>query len=556
MKLENVFGYELQVSMHLHWRCTLVQWFFVHQGLPRLSLTGISTIKDCSCPEPGEGLLGRQMKLSYSFADESSFNFKDCLSGVFIPGCVPGTESPIVDDRFDIRIPNSFYIYKMRKSITLLIIQFTFLLSTFSQVTKKDFDFLSKYYNDQYKKLIRVRGIDTSTYFSSEYLKQNDPSKISGVINKYFGNSKAKIAALIYFYVDSTFFVFLADKFNVKQLSERKISLADITGLNNKMISSLTFKGEINNRAPRQRGAVLTSDDEEIDFTDINNFASTLLIPDPVILSYDHLIIVPCMNLGAFPFYLLRHKDKYLVDHLSYSIAPSLIEVEASCRKNEARQGSTGLGRKVKYAFERPLLVANPKYPTKTKFIFPDLPGAKTEIEGSLKFFADVPYKYYAGATATKQNVLRDFKTHDLIYFATHGISSSSNPLDSCFLVLGGEKNAFFTNREILKYFDSATKMELVILSACQTGLGKSMDAGIIGLSRAFQIAGANHVVMSLWNVDDDATAFLMQRFLMYIQLEHKFFPAEPLRKAILATKQKYPDPSRWASFAVFGVPY
>lgn len=444
----------------------------------------------------------------------------------------------------------------MRKSIILLIIQCTFLFSSFSQVTKKDFDFLSKYYNDQYKKLIRERGIDTATYFSSEYIKQNDPSKISGVINKYFGNSNAKIGALIYFYLDSAFYVFIADKDTIKKLSERKISSADITGLNNKMISSLKLKAEINNRAPRQRGAVLMGDDEELDFNVISNFASSLLIPDPVIFSYDHLIIVPCMNLGAFPFYLLKHKDKFLVDHLSYSIAPSLIEVEASCKKNAARQGSGNLGKKVKYSFEKPLLVANPKYPTKTKFIFPDLPGAKTEIEGSLKFFADVPYKYYAGATATKQNVLREFTSHDLIYFATHGISSSTSPLDSCFLVLGGEKNAFFTNREILKYFDSTTKMELVILSACQTGLGKSMDAGIIGLSRAFQIAGANHVVMSLWNVDDDATAFLMQRFLMYIQLESKYFPAEPLRKAILATKQKYPDPSRWASFAVFGVPY
>ena len=107
-----------------------------------------------------------------------------------------------------------------------------------------------------------------------------------------------------------------------------------------------------------------------------------------------------------------------------------------------------------------------------------------------------------------------------------------------------------------MRYRDSTMKMDMVILSACQTGLGKSMDAGIIGLSRGFQIAGANHVIMSLWNVDDEATAFLMRRFLMYIQTESKFFPAEPLRKAIIAAKKKYPDPSKWASFAVFGVPY
>lgn len=444
----------------------------------------------------------------------------------------------------------------MRKSIILLFIQCTFLLSSFSQVTEKDFDFLSKYYNEQYKKLIRVRGIDTATYFSSEYIKQNDPSKISGVINKYFGESNAKIAALIYFYFDSTFFVFLADRKSVTQLSSKKISFTEVTELNNKVISSLKLSSSLQNRAPVKRGVSNLEKDEETDFNSINAFASDLLLPDTAILAYDHLIIVPCMNLGAFPFYLLKYKDKYLVDHLSYSIAPSLIELEAHCKKNESRLRKQNLGNKIKYTFEKPLLVANPQYPTKTNFIFPDLPGAIKEVEGSLKYFEDIPYKYYVGAAATKQNVLKEFRTHDLIYFATHGISSASNPLDSCFLILGGEKDPFFTNREILKYFDSTTNMDLVILSACQTGLGRSMDAGIIGLSRAFQIAGANHVVMSLWNVDDEATAFLMQRFLMYIQLESSFFPADPLRKAILATKQKFSDPSKWASFAVFGVPY
>lgn len=443
----------------------------------------------------------------------------------------------------------------MSKIILFLLLQCVFLNSS-SQVSEKEFDFLSKYYNEQYKKLIQARGIDANVYFSSKYINQNDPSKISGVIKKYFGESDANIAALLYFYFDSTFFVFIADKDKVTKLSERKIELNQVTDLNSKIINSLKLKKELNSRAPKLRGVNEEEDSEALDFVDINSFATKLLIPDSGILKYDHLIIVPCMNLGAFPFYLLKCKEKYLVDYLSYSIAPSLIEVEASCRKNAAKLESNSLGKRIKYNFEKPLLVANPQYPKKTKFIFPDLPGAKAEVEGSFKFFDGIPYSYYTGASATKQNVLQEFKTHDLLYFATHGISSTSNPMDSCFLVLGGEKNSFLTNREILKYFDSATKMELVILSACQTGLGKSMDAGIIGLSRAFQIAGANHVVMSLWNVDDEATAFLMQQFLMYIQVKSNFFPAEPLRKAILATKKKYPDPSKWSSFALFGVPY
>ena len=97
---------------------------------------------------------------------------------------------------------------------------------------------------------------------------------------------------------------------------------------------------------------------------------------------------------------------------------------------------------------------------------------------------------------------------------------------------------------------------EMVILSACQTGLGKSMEAGVAGLARSFLLAGSNHVIMSLWNVDDEATAYLMSRFILYLQRRNRFTPAEPLRLAILDTKKKFPHPSQWASFSLFGIDY
>lgn len=80
---------------------------------------------------------------------------------------------------------------------------------------------------------------------------------------------------------------------------------------------------------------------------------------------------------------------------------------------------------------------------------------------------------------------------------------------------------------------------QLVILSACQTGLGKSMEAGITaGIARSFLIAGASQVVMSLWNVDDEATAYLMNRFVYHLQNENLFCPSEPLRLAELDTRK------------------
>ncbi|MEZ4826234.1 MAG: CHAT domain-containing protein [Bacteroidia bacterium] len=113
----------------------------------------------------------------------------------------------------------------------------------------------------------------------------------------------------------------------------------------------------------------------------------------------------------------------------------------------------------------------------------------------------------------------------------------------------------FWSAREIQQNRFSAI---LVILSACQTGLGQSQDTGVIGLSRAFQLAGAENIIMSLWSVDDSATNSLMQLFMQKIHEPHRFFPCEPLRQAMLEYRKQNPEaePIYWASFSTFGIPY
>src|SRR5205085_8885771 len=93
---------------------------------------------------------------------------------------------------------------------------------------------------------------------------------------------------------------------------------------------------------------------------------------------------------------------------------------------------------------------------------------------------------------------------------------------------------------------------QLAVLSACKTGLGKIHDAGIIGLARAFQIAGVRRVVMSLWDIDDIATSELMQTFVKYLRSD---FPSEALRKAMVEIKARQRPPREWASFELFGTP-
>jgi CHAT domain-containing protein len=96
---------------------------------------------------------------------------------------------------------------------------------------------------------------------------------------------------------------------------------------------------------------------------------------------------------------------------------------------------------------------------------------------------------------------------------------------------------------------------DLVVLSACQTALGKEIRGeGMIGLTRGFMYAGARRVVASLWQVDDLATAELMARFYRGM-LNEKLRPAEALRRAQLemAGQKRWSSPYFWAGFTLQG---
>jgi CHAT domain-containing protein/Flp pilus assembly protein TadD len=143
------------------------------------------------------------------------------------------------------------------------------------------------------------------------------------------------------------------------------------------------------------------------------------------------------------------------------------------------------------------------------------------------------------------------------ISFATHGILNSTRPeLSGLVLSLvdrkGEAKNGFLQLNDI---FNLQLSADLVVLSACETGLGKQISGeGSIGLTRGFMYAGTPRVVVSLWKVDDDGTAELMKKFYTNI-LKKKLTPAAALRAAQLEMSQdaKYSDPYYWAGFTLQG---
>jgi CHAT domain-containing protein len=103
--------------------------------------------------------------------------------------------------------------------------------------------------------------------------------------------------------------------------------------------------------------------------------------------------------------------------------------------------------------------------------------------------------------------------------------------------------------------FNMKLKADLVVLSACETGLGKEVKGeGLMSLSRAFIYAGSPSVVVSLWNVNDETAADLMIRFYRHLQ-SGRVNKAEALRRAQLDTIRDNGFPFFWAPFVLVGKP-
>ncbi|MFT4741485.1 MAG: CHAT domain-containing protein [Marivirga sp.] len=207
------------------------------------------------------------------------------------------------------------------------------------------------------------------------------------------------------------------------------------------------------------------------------------------------------------------------------------------------------------------------------------LPGTKEEVEKITTLYAEngqrQPTLHLSNAADEQQ--LKAVDNPSVLHIATHGFfledspvnqdddsdKYSQNPLLKSGLIMAGA-NSFITSGidestgqdGILTAYEAMnmnlTNTDLVVLSACETGLGDLKNGeGVYGLRRAFFIAGADAIIMSLWSVDDAATQELMstfyQEWLTGKSKEQAFIDAQ------LATKKKYEDPFYWAAFVMVG---
>lgn len=211
-----------------------------------------------------------------------------------------------------------------------------------------------------------------------------------------------------------------------------------------------------------------------------------------------------------------------------------------------------------------------------------DLPGTKDEVQRiqDLLTAKKINAVSYLGDRATEENV-KAGKSPQVLHIATHGffLSDTEVPEDNTFagyqplalrnnpllrsgvLLAGAQQSVngsidfrhedgILTAHEAMNL--NLTQTELVVLSACETGLGEVRNGeGVYGLQRAFQAAGSQSVIMSLWKVDDQATQELMTTFYdNWIKLGNK---REAFNKAQIQLKVRYPQPKFWGAFVYNG---
>ena len=209
-----------------------------------------------------------------------------------------------------------------------------------------------------------------------------------------------------------------------------------------------------------------------------------------------------------------------------------------------------------------------------------ELPGTKLEVEniGSALISGDWRVNSLTQEAAT-ESALKNLNASRLLHIATHGFFiddkegsgplrvltqgwASQEPMMRSGLLLSGSANYLQNKIElsgengILTSYEAANLSlegtELVVLSACETARGEIQNGeGVYGLQRAFQTAGAQSIIMSLWKVDDEATQQLMTSF--YQNWTKGVSKNEALKQAQLSLKAKYPHPYFWGAFVMMG---
>ena len=273
---------------------------------------------------------------------------------------------------------------------------------------------------------------------------------------------------------------------------------------------------------------------EEAELKKRNDYLYNLLIA-PIrenIEDRRHWIVIPSGPLCQVPIHLLRDENgRPLIEKHTISYVPSVGVLRYALARNRKVGGNA-------------TVVANPALPEQGA----SLRFAETEARSVAEAFPSA--NLLLGDRATETAVKEALAQADVFHFACHGLLNTDFPMKSSLALTPDDANdGLLTAREICDY---PVKAGLVVLSACQSGSG-AMSAGwieLVGMSRAWLLAGAPSVIVSLWKIDDKATSELMAEFYRNLKTMGR---AEALQRAQLEMMKRYENPYYWGAFVLFG---
>jgi CHAT domain-containing protein len=309
--------------------------------------------------------------------------------------------------------------------------------------------------------------------------------------------------------------------------------------------------------------------------TILENSNELVLIPDDALFVLPFEMYSPQASKGNFP--LLKIPTTYYPSAVSLRLArtarlrsewqesflgladpiTSPSDPRFELAKLQLSPDKTAPAKELSSVEQAQVITPNPERLHSRGYSFERLPGTADEVQhiAALLKEENQQVDVRVGVDATKAKLLdTDLSKFRFLHFATHGVLAVDTGVQEPSLVLSADgvdsSHMFLSMSEIVAL---KLRSESVVLSACNTGSGKiSRAEGVMSLGRAFLAAGAESVTVSLWQVSDESTALLMEKYYKAI-LEHKKKSAALAEARYAVFKSGSTSPFFWAPFIIIG---
>jgi CHAT domain-containing protein len=252
----------------------------------------------------------------------------------------------------------------------------------------------------------------------------------------------------------------------------------------------------------------------------------------------DKIIFIPQGDLFNIPFAALKDvNDKYLIEKSTISIVPSILLMSYTDQLLAEMISKYQRNSQKKF-----LVFGNPKS------TLGNLPFAEKEAEEIARMYGT---NSILGQNATKERLIKDLYTANIIHLATHATIDDDDPLDSSIKLSPTITNP--SGELTIRDIQNKMTAELVVLSSCKSGGGEINTDGINGFASRLMLWGNPTQVLSLWPAEDESTEQIMVKFHKNI-LSGKS-KVQALRQAMLEVMQNssYKEPYYWAAFTLIG---